>query len=184
MWLGPLFVKTTFHYSKEGKIPLITKMIVERFPRTEDKDILYLAKLRLKYPAPPWNWKYDGGYNPADYVVEFNLRQSKKKLRKLCRKHSLDPIGSKRKLVGRLYLHWRASKLKIGNPNYGYGPGYESTKTPDCVCGSKKKTDDEDFLRRKEELKEMKRSQLKEFMTIKTRRFPRYKEGRIHFPRL
>ena len=161
-------------------------MIVKtvRFARTDDRDMLYVNRMRVKYPPPAYDPRRDGGWNPADGVLEAILGYDKKKLRKLCKKHALDHVGPRRKLVVRLYLHWRAAKLKIGKTYYGYDKGYESTRTPDCVCGCTPVAYMERIEKEKERRKLERKAQRKLLFAPRTYRFPRYKEGRIHFPRL
>lgn len=112
---------------------------VRRFPRLRDKRqirvLRFLHKLRTKYPIPSYNPKYDGSWNPGLGVLDGLIKLEKKKLKRMCFKHSLETFGSRFKLIRRMYLHWRASKLVLGSPYIGYGEGYKSTKTPSCPCG-------------------------------------------------
>ena len=134
-----------------------------RFPRTngDNPDLVYMSKIRRKYPPPAYNPKRDGSYDPADTVIKAGLSQKKKKLRKLCRRHGLDYTGNKQKLMKRMYLHWRDMKFFLFNENVndypwaGYGPGYERVNPPQCTCGSrqrfeerKKKAFHDDGIRR------------------------------------
>jgi hypothetical protein len=166
--------------------PVVPEDPVHRFPRTDNVVTLYVAKLRIKYPAPSYNWRYDGSTNPADIVLQSLVEASKKKLRRLCGKHSLETWGNKRRLIKRMYLHWRASKMNLGDPQIGYGKGYESTRNPTCVCGFRKRVDLVAFEKRKEDAKEQRIKQRKKLEGIwnkviemaSARRFPR-----LLFPR-
>lgn len=156
------------------------------FPRTEDVIILYVAKLRVKYPPPVYNWRFDGSINPADLVLQSLVESSKKKLRRLCDKHSMETWGNKRRLIKRMYLHWRASKLELGDPQIGYGKGYKSTRTPDCVCGFRKRADLVAFEKRKEEAKDQRIKQRKKLETLWAKVLERanaYRFPRLLFPR-
>ena len=111
---------------------------VHRFPRTDDKYALFVAQLRAEYPAPEYNWKYDGGWNPADIILGTLVKAGLTKLQKFCDTHALEPSDNKRDMIKKLYLHWRASKMKsreIGVSYYGYGKGFMNTRKPDCPCG-------------------------------------------------
>ena len=158
---------------------------IRRFPRTADKDLLFMAKIRAKYPAPDYNPREDGSYNPADMVIDFHLNCSKKKMRRLCRKHSLEDTGTKRKLMKRMYLHWRASKLWQGTTYYGYGKGFENTRIPDCVCGYINVKEWQKTEQLKENVKILNRKFKQNFGRTEPRRFPRLAEGdHLRFPRL
>lgn len=153
-----------------------------------------MSKIKRKYPPPDYNPRSDGRVNPAEIIIDFNLNLSKKKLRKLCYKHALETTGSKRALMKRLYLHWRASKLRYGFEYYGYGRGYENTRKPTCSCGFLNK---EEMLRRynlerdKRDLRQEQNYKLREIplwkfgLDIKIYRFPRLLDGEPHrYPRL
>lgn len=161
----------------------------QRFPRTDDKDLLYMIQVRNKYPAPPYNPHTDGSYNPADMIIDFHLNQSKKKMRKLCIKHALEPDGPKRVLMKRMYLHWRASKLWKGVEYYGYGKGYKHTRRPDCSCGYISVAEWEKIQKRKEDQKAMSRkfrraSSIRRFPREPIYRYPRLPKGEImRYPR-
>ena len=130
-----------------------------RFPRTEDGLLHFVAYLMREYPAPYADPKtYGPDYSFGDSIMESLLTASKKKLAKLCLKHSLK-TGSRKGMIRRMWLHWRAARLDRGYPYIGYGTGFENTRKPDCVCGYR--------------------------MAI-VRRFPRLiksEDGRIRFPR-
>lgn len=155
-----------------------------RFPRTRDSEMLYLAKIRVKYPPPPYDPRRDGSWNPADGIFDWLFRKKKKKLRKLCKRHALEHRGSKVKLVKRLYLHWRAKKLGLGNPQVGYGPGYECVDIPTCSCGVISRKSLMEAEKRKEEIKEQAREIRKYVLSPTIHYFPRYRKDRIHWPRL
>jgi hypothetical protein len=157
---------------------------VTRFPRTDDGEMLYLAKMRAKYPAPPYNPRTDGSWNPADGIFEWLCKQQKQHLRKLCERHALESTGSRKRLIKRMYLHWRAAKLGLGKEWIGYGKGYENTRIPTCPCGSKNKIEMLRLEKRKQELKEAARRQKYEILLPSKFRYPRYDENRIRFPRL
>ena len=111
---------------------------IHRFPRTTNKYAIYISQLRAEFPAPEYNPRYDGSTNPADFILSWlmNLRLSKLKLS--CDRHALYPSESKREMIGMIYKHWRASKMKLrfsGVSYYGYGPGYMNTRKPECSCG-------------------------------------------------
>ncbi len=144
----------------------------------------YLAKIRAQYPSPPYNPKTDGSWNPADGIFDWLLKCDNQKLQQLCSRHALDHTGSRRELVKRMYLHWRANKLGKGKIWIGYGKGYENVRIPDCPCGSKNKMWMQMAEARKEELKEMAKRERKRIMEPSKFRFPRYRKDRIHFPRL
>lgn len=163
---------------------------IQRFPRTSDKLFLYVALFRAKYKPPPYNFRTDGSWNPADGVLNSLLKCDKKQLRRLCKKHALDYKGWIGKLIRRLYLHWRAAKfehqgVKVGSGEFiGYGKGYENTRIPNCPCGSRSRIEVREFEKKKEDFKEQRSRMKKEIMKPSAKRFPRYKKGRIHFPRL
>ena len=155
---------------------------VHRHPRTNDVIALSIARLRAKYPAPAHNWKYGPSINPADMVLTESASYSKKKLKRLCEKHALEPTGGRRKMIKRLYLHWRASKFSTGDPYIGYGPGYESTRTPNCVCGFRKRADIIQEQKFKETQKEMVKEQKRRMEGLWNEAFERKNHRR--FPRL
>lgn len=159
---------------------------VHRYPRSKDTVILYIAHLRAKYPAPQHSWKYGPSINPADMILGDLGECSKKKLKRLAEKHSLKTTGGRRKLIKRMYLHWRAAKFGIGDPYIGYGPGYESTRTPDCVCGFRKRADIEKEEKYKEDTREARKKQRKEATELWDKAFALREERRLHprFPRL
>lgn len=155
-----------------------------RFPRTKDREMQYLAKIRAKYPPPFYNPRTDGSWNPADGIFDWLCKCSKKKLRRLCIKHALDETGSRKRLIKKMYLHWRAAKLGKGKVWIGYGKGYENTRTPTCPCGSRNKLEIQKSEQKKEELKELAKRVKKYILEPTIHRYPRYKKNRIHFPRL
>jgi hypothetical protein len=110
-----------------------------RFPRIDDENELemvrWFIKLRKKYPAPKYDRHKHGSWNPGDYLPSWAMRQTTERLRELCEKHALKSKGSRKRLIKRIYLHWRASRLRIGDVYYGYGKGYEYQRIPDCSCG-------------------------------------------------
>jgi hypothetical protein len=110
---------------------------IHRFPRTNNKYALFTAQLRAEFPAPEYNPRFDGAYDPAAKVLSWAIAQGLTKLKALCIHHSLDPSDSKRDMVKKLYLHWRARKMKLrlGSEHYGYGPGFMNTRIPNCACG-------------------------------------------------
>ena len=116
-----------------------------RFPRLPghgetDEIILKFIELRKKYPAPEYNWR-GGAWNPGDYLPAWSMKQNTEHLQALCEKHSLKSEGSRWKLIKRLYLHWRASRLKTiekGFEFYGYGEGFENIQIPSCHCGNQR----------------------------------------------
>lgn len=154
------------------------KIDVLRFPRTNDKDVLYVAALKRRFPPPVYDPRSDGGWNPSDYILSWLVGLSTDKLREFCETHALEDTGPRRKLIKRMYLHWRAGKLAsqkilVGKGKWiGYGKGYESTREPTCHCGRKRR---EDYIPKKK----MEKTWLK--ATI--RRFPRYPKGIKRFPR-
>lgn len=158
---------------------------IYRFPRAKDEIIQYIAKLRAKYPAPAFNWKYGGSINPADLVLSSLGEYSRKKLKRLAEKHSLETTGGRRKIIKRMYLHWRAAKFQTGDPYIGYGKGFKSTRTPDCVCGFRKRADIVHEQKIKEEQKEMIREQKKKAIALWDKAFSRREERKLHprFPR-
>jgi len=149
-----------------SKIPK-TERRPSYFPRLDNekdqKDMDLVRWLRKEYPAPEWpSWMR---WNPADTILDSSLTLSKKKLVEFCLKHSLEP-GTRRMMVKRLWLHWRASRLHIGYPYRGYDIGYRNTRKPNCACG---------FLR----------ADPRRFPRL-PKRFPRLLvsiDGRIRFPR-
>lgn len=155
-----------------------------RFPRTKDSEMVYLAKIRTKYPPPPYNPRTDGSLNPADWIFDWLCKRKTKKLRKLCVKHALDNTGSRRQLIKLMYLHWRAVKSGIGKEWIGYGPGYENTRMPDCCPSAKSREYVKKAQAQEEKWKEHKRYMRKYVMLPSRIRFPRYSKKRIHFPRL
>lgn len=110
---------------------------IHRFPRTTDKYALFVAQLRAEYPAPEYNPRFDGAWNPASVILGWLAKLGLTKLRGLCIKHSLDPSNGKRDMIKRMYLHWRSSRMKLrtGASYYGYGEGFMNTRKPDCTCG-------------------------------------------------
>src|SRR5690242_10455343 len=163
-------------------------MIIQRlrFPRTNDAEILYLVKLRINHPPPPYNPVRDGSWNPADGILDWLLRRTDKQLKKLCKKHALDWECSRKKQIGKLWLHWRAVKLGIGDTWVGYEKGYDFTRIPDCNCASGRRNvaQNHNEEKQKEELKELAKRVREYIMSPTIHRFPRYKKNRIHFPRL
>jgi len=153
-----------------------------RFPRTENHIAIFVSKLRVRYPPPKYNPAYDGSIDPADFVLNSLGGGSKKDLKRWCNNHSLKPSGSRRKMIKRIYLHWRASKFGYGDPQIGYGKGYEATKTPSCVCGFRRKADIVSFEKNREKQKMMLREQRHKLDKLwrdpYKRRFPR-----LRFPR-
>ena len=159
---------------------------INRFPRTDDAVVLYIAHLRAKYPAPEHNWKYGGPLNPAEFVLGELGQYSREKLERLAEKHSLDSTGGRRKIIKRMYLHWRAAKFQTGSPNIGYGPGFESTRTPDCVCGFRKRADIKKESKLKEDRREGTREQARKATILWNEAFDAKAERKLHprFPRL
>lgn len=156
------------------------KTDVLRFPRTDDRDVLYVANLKRKYPPPKYNPRYDGGWNPSDGILNWLLGLGTKKLRKFCDAHALEDTGSRRKLIKRMYLHWRAGKLAsqkilVGKGEWiGYGKGYESTREPTCHCGRHRR---ESYMPKPKPKPKV----VRDWEPI--RRFPRYPKGIMRFPR-
>lgn len=152
--------------------------------------MLYIAAVRAKYKPPPWNWKTDGGWNPADGILKDLINCSTKKLRRLCKRHALKNKGPRRKLIVRMYLHWRASKLEhmgiyVGKGEFfGYGPGYENIRIPTCPCGCRSRKEKLLTDKEKEHLKELQKKIKRYVMSPTIRRYPRYKKDIVHFPRL
>lgn len=151
-----------------------------RFPRLskdgKDDIVLRFRRLRKKYPPPEYDRHIHGSWNPGDYIPTWLMGQDKDRLKKLCKKHSLDYHGSLWRLVKRMYLHWRAAKLKIAGKHseyYGYGKGYENVGIPLCSCGSVLKEDMERREAKKEEDKQQRKEQLARFLAP-VQRFPRY----------
>lgn len=151
-----------------------------RFPRLSkdgsDDIVLRFRRLRREYPPPEYDRQIHGSWNPGDYIPTWLMKQDRKKLKHLCKQHSLDRHGSRWELVKRMYLHWRAAKLKIaGNHSeyYGYGKGYENVKIPVCSCGSVEKRDMEMREKKREEAKILAKEQLARFLAP-IQRFPRY----------
>lgn len=137
--------------------------MIIRFPRTDDDALNYMVEKRIQYPPPPYDWKRDGSQNPADWILGQLLKYSKKKLRRLCVKHALEPEGPRRRLVWRMWMHWRAKKLMIGRGEYyGYGKGYMNTRPPTCSCG---------YLRKDYKVKKI--VEAKKGVTDGRQRFPR-----------
>ena len=159
--------------------------IIRRYPRSEDEIALYIAKLRAEYPAPVYNWKYGGSINPADMVLTELGGYTRKKLKRLAEKHSLDTHGGRRQIIKRMYLHWRAAKFQTGDPYIGYGPGFESTKEPSCVCGFRKRADIKREEKLREEKREMIKKQRKEADELWNKAFDLRAERKLHprFPR-
>lgn len=153
-----------------------------RFPRLaggeggeDDEIVLRFRKLRKKHPAPEYNRHRDGSWNPGDYLPTWLMKQTTEQLRYLCKRHALNRHGSRWRLVKRMYLHWRASRLQIcgkGFEYFGYGVGYENVRDPECSCGSLRKKDWERIQKRKEEQKIAAREQLAKFLEP-VMRFPR-----------
>lgn len=140
------------------RLPTIDKK-TKRYPRSEEQIVQYIAKLRRIYPPPKYNSKTDGtSGDPASFILNSLATYKKSKLRKYCDKHALETIGSRFKLIKRLYLHWRAFKLQTGEPYVGYGKGFESTRTPTCICAFNKV----EYEKKKEELKDQRRRLRKE----------------------
>lgn len=152
----------------------------QRFPRLskdgKDDIVLRFRRLRKKYPAPDYDRHRDGSWNPGDYIPTWLMSQDKEKLKQLCKRHRLDHYGSRWRLVKRMYLHWRAAKLKIaGNHSeyFGYGKGYENVDIPVCSCGSVRKADMDLIEKKKEEDKRIRKEQMERFLAP-VKRFPRY----------
>lgn len=142
---------------KRGVIEIETFRHIDRFPRLVKKDrekilkrLRFLDRLRAEYPAPAYNPHYDGSWNPAGFVLGAQVDRSTDHLRGLVEKHGMDPSGSRQDLMRQMYLHWRAAKLGIGYPFYGYGPGYRCVvPKPTCVCGFMRNTSMTRFPRTK-----------------------------------
>jgi hypothetical protein len=121
--------------------PKVKKQILEsvkpRFPRTEDPVVDFVAAMRIQYPAPFYNPRTDGSWNPADLIIDWLMSQKRIELRRLCRKHALRE-GSRSGMVKRMYLHWRHAKLRKGFPYIGYDTGFLNTREPNCICGAVK----------------------------------------------
>ena len=147
--------------------------MIIRFPRTEDRALAFMVKVRINHPPPPYNWRTDGSVDPSDWVLDQLLKYSRKKLRRLCRKHALEPTGRRSRLVFRLWMHWRAKKLMIGEEYYGYGKGYRNTETPTCSCG---------YLRR-DYIEGVAKRKLDQKVNAK-KRTNGVQDGRQRFPRL
>lgn len=197
--LGPIHFgpNPTFHLNSVslciGRVSLLkmsNSLQISRFPRTDDEDMMYLAAMRAKYKAPPYNFRTDGSWNPADGVFKSLVESSTKKLRKLCKRHSLNHHGPRRKLIKKMYLHWRASKYEhfgvhVGNGLYfGYGKGYENVRIPTCPCGSRSRSEKKRSDARMEAIKEMAKYIKRHVMEPSRIHYPRYSRKRIHFPRL
>lgn len=150
---------------------------IYRFPRTDDQMVLYVRELRLKYPAPEHDWGM--GHNPADAILSWLLKITKRKLRKSCDRHALKH-GSRRRMIKRIYLHWRSSVLKLGKVYYAYGPGFQNTRIPDCSCGYLRR----DVMEAREESAKQRKAQRQAQTAPRIQRFPRYAKGRKRFPRL
>ena len=111
-------------------------MRITRFPRKGRPNSEGVSYLCSKAPLPAYDSSRDGQDRDAPWKVVFwILSRSSRKLRKLCDKHALSSEGSKDELRMRMYLHWRARRLRIGSPKWGYGKGFESVREPDCPCG-------------------------------------------------
>jgi hypothetical protein len=163
--------------------PVEPEKPIFRFPRTKNVIVTYVAKLRARYPPPEYScWHGDGSMNPADIVLQSLVKASKKKLRKWCRKHAMETWGNKRRLIRRMYLHWRASKFGTGDPQIGYGKGYECVGVPTCSCGFRKRADLVAFEKRKQEKKEIIRRQKRRTEELWNRAFD--KDYKRRFPRL
>lgn len=112
-----------------------------RFPRTNSKgdteDIIWLHEVRRQWPLPEYDPHRDGSYNPGDMVLDHLLRLPKDKLRQFCSKHGLLNTGDRKALMTRMYRHWKASKMGLGFPRYGYGEDFEMIREPECSCGVK-----------------------------------------------
>lgn len=131
----------------------------KRYPRLREKEDLkivrFISELRKEYPAPEYDPRYDGSWNPADVILSSYWEKRTKKVQELCRKHSLKDTGWKGKLIKRLYLHWRSKKMMLGQVFYGYSKGCELVGTPTCVCGTLRRDEMEQFRKEREERKAM-----------------------------
>jgi hypothetical protein len=146
-----------------------------RFPRVAKEDveiIRWFIRMRKKYPPPPYDRHQHGSWYPGDYIPNWLMIQTTEHLQELCEKHALKSKGSRWKLIKRMYLHWRASKLKIGKVYYGYAKGYDYQRIPTCPCGSVLKKEMEAAEKKREQLRELARQQLRKFLEP-VQRFPR-----------
>jgi len=156
-----------------GKKPIKLEHVARRYPRVPPgndgliKDVLFAQALRAKYPAEYQPRNLCRAYNSASWVLSELLQCDKDRLQVFCGKHGLSSEGSRHSLISRLWLHWRAFGMKIGNP-VGYGRGFEKVGASTCACGFYKT---ERFPR--EEKKAM-----------KVIRFPREENNNKRFPRL
>jgi len=103
----------------------------ERFPRESE----FYLNLVSRFPFPDYNRNTDGPEDPAEWVLCSMWAQSSDKLGELCNKHALETGGTWEDKIYRLYLHWKSHRQRIGFPHFGYGLGFESTRTPTCTCG-------------------------------------------------
>lgn len=141
---------TVFTVSRGVQMRLEQRQAIEmhvrrRFPRLEgerdESNWKFLSRLRQRYPLPVYRWQYDGSTNPGVDVLTGLLDRSKKQLRRYAHMHALDEEGSRFQLIKRLYLHWRSSRLQLGKRYIGYGKHHQSTRTPTCICGFRRRAD-------------------------------------------
>jgi len=162
-----------------GKKPIKLEHVVGRYPRIPPgndiliKDILFAQALRAKYPAEYQPRNLCRVYNSASWVLSGILECPEDRLPVWGTTHGLSLEGSRHDLIRRLWLHWRAFGMKLGNP-IGYGKGFEKVGMATCVCSFYKV---ERFPR--EEKKAMKKAIIR-FPREENKRFPRLKL----FPRL
>jgi len=72
--------------------------------------------------------------------------------------------------------------MGTGDPQIGYGKGFECTEQPHCVCGARRRSDFVLFEKHKAAEKEMRRKQRRRVEEIWTRAFDKNYHRR--FPRL
>ena len=95
---------------------LIEHRVFRRFPRVHDKAILkrilYVTKLRAKYPLPAHDPR-TGYSNPGLYVLDWLIGLPKEKLKFYAGRYGLDNDCGTFKLIKRIYLFWRTRKLQL-----------------------------------------------------------------------
>lgn len=108
---------------------------IRRFPRIEGyREIMTEIPLRWSYP--PYDPHRDGQWDPGPTVLSDLALCDLDELKRRAERHGLLQEGTKFEIVERIYRHWRASKLELGFPLFGYNTGFEKVGPAVCSCGS------------------------------------------------